>query len=153
MLDEPVEIQISKQDITNSKELPGATLVIQDGSGNEIYRFVSGNQPTLIPADVFTVPDQPGSLSYYSLTEITAPDGYEIAETIYFAIDSEGNLYIKDANGNYVLQEGNTVVMKDRPLAAGPKTGDRMPMGLILLLGLISLLAGCILLKRSLIKK
>ena len=153
MLDEPVQIQISKQDVTNSKELPGATLVIQDGSGNEIYRFVSGNQPTLIPADVFTVPEQPGSLSYYSLTEITAPDGYEIAETIYFAIDSEGNLYIGDANGNYVLQEGNTVVMKDRPLAAGPKTGDRMPMGLILLLGLISLLAGCILLKRSLIKK
>lgn len=153
MLDEPIEVRISKQDITTSKELPGATLVIQDEAGNEIYRFVSGNQPTLIPVEVFTVPDQPGSFSYYSLTEITAPDGYEIAETIYFAIDSEGKLYIRDANGNYVLQEGHTVVMKDRPAAAGPKTGDRMPVRLFLLLGLVSLLAGCILLKQSLFKK
>lgn len=152
MVDETIKVRISKQDITNKEELPGAKLEIRDETGTVIYEFTSGTEPTLIPFDVFTAPT-PGNLAYYSLTEITAPDGYEVAETIYFALDSEGRVYIRNTMNEYVLQDSNTIVMLDQPTNVAtdktPKTGDSIPLKLMILLGLISLFVGCILLQRS----
>lgn len=152
MVDDAIEVFISKQDITNGKELPGARLVIKDEDGKVIYEFDSKNQPTLMPGNIFTLPKEAGEYAYYSLTEITAPDGYEIAETIYFALDRAGNVYIKDENGKYVLREDHMIIMKDQPsITSGsttssessvpgvPKTGDSTPLAVMILLGMVSL--------------
>lgn len=159
MVDDAIAVTISKRDITNSKELAGAKLIIKNETGEVIYSFISQNTPTLIPADIFTAP-KPGDLQYYSLTELTAPVGYEVAETIFFAIDSEGKIYVKNSEGNYEKLTEDAIVMFDQPsatsdttVAKGPKTGDAMQLQLVIFLGLISLFCGCVLLERSISKK
>ncbi|MBO5237611.1 MAG: hypothetical protein J6B50_02385 [Lachnospiraceae bacterium] len=159
MVDDAIAITISKRDITNSKELAGAKLIIKNETGEVIYSFISENTPTLIPADIFTAP-KPGDLQYYSLTELTAPEGYEVAETIFFAIDSEGKIYVKNSEGNYEKLTEDAIVMFDQPsatsdttVAKGPKTGDAMQLQLVIFLGLVSLFCGCVLLERSISKK
>lgn len=157
MVDDAIAVYISKQDMTNAKELPGAELVIRNEEGEIIYRFISSDTPTLIPSEVFTAP-VPGSLRYYSLTEVTAPNGYKVAETIEFAIDSSGQIYVKNEQGEYVLLTADAIVMLDQPMegstvAGIPKTGDTIRQNLIILLGLISLFIGCILLKQRIFKK
>ena len=100
------DVNISKQDITTSKELPGATLVVKDANGNVIDTWVSTNE-------VHKIKDL--TEGTYTLTETIAPDGYELStETIKFTIDSNGNL--NNADGNSVSK----IVMYNSPI---PKTG------------------------------
>ncbi len=146
--DKAITVKISKQDITNAKELPGAGLEIRDEAGNVMYSFISGTTPTQIPNTVFTAPKE--GMQYYTLTEITAPDGYEVAETIAFAIDSSGQLYVKNADGVYVLLTTDTIVMQDKPLddsssdvdtsriAKAPKTGDTAGVIGVSIMGLMA---------------
>lgn len=153
MVDDLITVYISKQDMTNAKELPGAALVIKNEAGEIIYSFVSTNEPTLIPSKIFVAPKK-GGFSYYTLTEITAPDGYEIAETIAFAIDSTGKIYVKNEQGEYLPLNGNTIVMLDCPNGTHsrpgvPKTGDKAPLAMILLLGLSGLFGACMVWKRK----
>ena len=77
MYDQPLSkgIKISKQDVTTGKELPGATLTITK-DGEVVETWQSSDTPR-----EFTLPD-----GEYTLTEVTAPDGYEVAEKITFAI-------------------------------------------------------------------
>lgn len=144
MTDTPITVVVSKQDMTNAKELPGAVLEIRDEQGTLLYSFTSGTQPTQIPNTVFTAP-KPGEMSYYTLTEITAPDGYEVAETICFAIDSSGQIYVKHADGEYVLLASDMIVMQDAEsesdvdtnrFSKAPKTGDTADVLLISMLGM-----------------
>lgn len=75
---------ISKQDITNKKELPGATLVVKDYDGNVIEQWVSTNEPHIIK-DL-----KPG---IYTLTETIAPEGYILSsETITFTVKEDGSI-------------------------------------------------------------
>lgn len=90
MKDDITRVQISKVDIATGKELPGAELVIKDKDGNTVAQWVSKDKPHYIeklPA------------GEYTLTEITAPNGYQIAESITFTVQPTGEL--------------QTVVMKD----------------------------------------
>lgn len=142
MTDKPITVVVSKQDMTNAKELPGAVLEIRDEQGMLLYSFTSGTQPTQIPNTVFTAP-KPGEMSYYTLTEITAPDGYEVAETISFAIDSNGRISVKNADGEYVLLTSGMLVMQDAEsdvdtnrFSKAPKTGDTANVFLISMLGM-----------------
>ena len=78
MYDAPEDtyVYISKQDITNNKELPGATLqIVKDGT--VIEEWVSTDTPHVIEnlAD-----------GTYTLVEITAPNGYQVAESITFEV-------------------------------------------------------------------
>ncbi len=159
MVDNALAVMISKQDITNSKELAGAKLVIKNEAGEVIHSFVSTNTPTLLPHTLFVAP-KPGEMSYYSLTELTAPDGYEIAETIYFALDSSGQVYVKGPDGTYQLMDDNIIVMFDQPtitsgtgISKTPLTGDQVRMKLAILLGMISLFSALVLIERSIFKK
>ena len=95
-------IRISKQDITTKEELPGATLVIKDLSGNEIARWVSTSEPRYIELE-------PGE---YMLTEIEAPNGYDLSyEVVRFTVDSEGN-----TASDVVMYNSKTPVTADRNL-------------------------------------
>lgn len=90
MKDDITRVQISKIDIATGKELPGAELVIKDKDGNTVAQWVSEDKPHYIeklPA------------GEYTLTEITAPNCYQIAESITFTVLPTGEL--------------QTVIMKD----------------------------------------
>lgn len=90
MRDDITRVQISKVDIATGKELPGAELVIKDTDGNTVAQWVSDDKPHYI--EKLPAGD-------YTLTEITAPNGYQIAESIAFTVLPTGEL--------------QTVVMKD----------------------------------------
>ena len=77
------DVKISKQDIANKKELPGATLVVKDSEGKELYRWVSTNEPKYIKLEAGT----------YTLTEIQAPEGYILStEVITFTVKADGTV-------------------------------------------------------------
>lgn len=90
MRDDITKVQISKVDIATGKELPGAELVIKDKDGNTVAQWVSKDKPHYIEK----LPS-----GDYTLTEITAPNGYQLAESIAFTVLPTGEL--------------QTVVMKD----------------------------------------
>ncbi len=76
-------VSISKQDVTNGKELPGATLVVKDYDGNLVETWVSTDQPHIIDNL------KPG---IYTLTETIAPNGYVLStETITFTVKEDGS--------------------------------------------------------------
>lgn len=76
-------VKISKQDITNKKEVAGATLIIKDYDGNVIEEFVSGDKPKFFEL-------KPG---IYTLTEKIAPEGYILSEeTITFTVEEDGTI-------------------------------------------------------------
>lgn len=90
MRDDITKVQIYKVDIATDKELPGAELVIKDKDGNTVAQWVSEDKPYYI--EKLPAGD-------YTLTEITAPNGYQLAESIAFTVLPTGEL--------------QTVVMKD----------------------------------------
>lgn len=80
----PGGVSISKQDITNGKELPGATLVVKDYDGNMIDTWVSTDTPHLI---------ENLKAGIYTLTETIAPSGYVLStETITFTVKEDGSI-------------------------------------------------------------
>ena len=143
MRDDVIKVEISKVGITTNKELPGAELIITNKDGKVVGHWTSADKPYYIeklPA------------GEYTLTEITAPNGYEIAENIFFTVLPTGEI--------------QRVVMKDAPIPEQPvqptppsaptptplipQTGDTFPLGLLLALaglslaGLAALLYKCI---------
>ena len=86
--------KISKQDITSKKELPGARIIITDIYGNSVEEWTS----TEVPHEVKGLAD-----GEYILTEITAPKGYQKAESIKFTIE----------NGKLKDNANNTLIMYD----------------------------------------
>ena len=142
MLDDVIKVEISKVDITTNKELPGAELIITNKDGKVVEHWTSTDKPHYIeklPA------------GEYTLTEITAPEGYEMAEDISFTVLPTG--------------EVQRVVMKDAPIPEQPvqptppstptptplipQTGDTFPLGLILALAGLSLAGLAVLIYKS----
>ena len=132
MRDDVIKVEISKVDITTNKELPGAELIITNKGGKVVEHWTSTDKPHYI--EKLPAGD-------YTLTEITAPDGYEIAEKISFTVLPTGEVQL--------------VVMKDAPIPEQPvqptppstptptplipQTGDTFPLGLLLALAGLSL--------------
>ena len=77
MKDAPTKLEISKEDITTSKELPGAQLVIKDSEGNEIEKWTSSDKPHYIEM----LP-----IGTYTLTETAPPALYMKAEDVQFEV-------------------------------------------------------------------
>ncbi len=145
MQDAPRFATFSKVDATNGNELPGATIEIKDADGNLIDSWVSTDQKHEILMYKF----RPDVL--YSMTEITAPEGYSVAETIYFRFDVDGKVYVKTGEYEYTLMEDGVVVMKDAPIDTGTntsiKTGDSVPVTAIFTLSILAF-AGIMILRR-----
>ena len=85
MVDDTTKVQISKQDITTGEELPGATLQIIDEDGNVVEEWVSTNEPHMIEGKL-------NASKEYTLKEIIAPEGYEIANEIKFTVNEDGSV-------------------------------------------------------------
>ena len=93
-------VEISKVDATNSKELPGAHLVVRDSKGQIRDEWNSTDKVHIITPML-----EPGE---YTLTETIAPKGYkESSETITFTVKADGKV-IKKTMKNYP-EEYNTV--------------------------------------------
>lgn len=81
--DKPVVV-ISKVDSTTGEELAGAHLELRDEKGNLIEAWVSTNESHVIEGLA------PGK---YTLTEVIAPDGYELSkETVTFVVKEDGTV-------------------------------------------------------------
>ena len=105
MVDDTTKVKISKRDITTDKELPGATLQIIDEDGNVVEEWVSADEAHLVEGKLIAGKE-------YTLREIIAPDGYEIANEIKFTVNEDGSV--------------TEVVMYDEltPKTDTPYTGD-----------------------------
>ena len=119
-------VDISKQDITNGKELPGAKLEIRDADGNLVEGWTSGKAPHTVRGLELE--------KEYTLTEKRAPDGYAEAESIVFKLVQEGNeqsniVYVK-SDDDWVKLDDATVIMQDAPVLDIDKTdiaGNLLP--------------------------
>ena len=85
MVDDTTKVRISKRDITTGEELPGATLQIIDEDGNVVEEWVSTNEPHMIEGKLIAGKE-------YTLKEIIAPEGYEIANEIKFTVNADGTV-------------------------------------------------------------
>ena len=119
-------VDISKQDITNGKELPGAKLETRDADGNLVEGWTSTKTPHTVRGLELE--------KEYTLTEKRAPDGYAEAESIVFKLVQEGNeqsniVYVK-SDDDWVKLDDTTVVMQDAPVLDIDKTdiaGNLLP--------------------------
>ena len=119
-------VDISKQDITNGKELPGAKLEIRDTDGNLVEGWISGKVPYTVRGLELE--------KEYTLTEKRAPDGYAEAESIVFKLVQEGTeqvneVYVK-SDDDWVKLDDATVIMQDAPVLDIDKTdiaGNLLP--------------------------
>ena len=119
-------VDISKQDITNGKELPGAKLEIRDTDGNLVEGWTSTKTPHTVRGLELE--------KEYTLTEKRAPDRYAEAESIVFKLVQEGTeqvneVYVKSDDDWTKLDEA-TVIMQDAPVLDIDKTdtaGNLLP--------------------------
>ncbi len=81
-------VKISKTAVNGTEELPGATLRVYKGETTDtlVEEWVSTDT-------VKSINLLPG---IYTLVEITAPQGYELAESITFRVNLDGTVEIKD---------------------------------------------------------
>ena len=80
----PTNVAVSKQDITNARELPGARLELRDDTGKLIEEWVSEDKPHVIRK--LTVDKT------YTLIETKPADGYATAERVTFKIEDSGEV-------------------------------------------------------------
>ena len=111
-------VDISKQDITNGKELPGAKLEIRDADGSLVEGWTSGKVPHTVRGLELE--------KEYTLTEKRAPDGYAEAESIVFKLVQEGTeqvnkVYVK-SNDDWTKLDEATVILQDAPVLDIDKT-------------------------------
>ena len=119
-------VDISKQDITNGKELPGAKLEIRDADGNLVEGWTSTKTPHTVRGLELE--------KAYTLTETRAPDGYTEAESIVFKLVQNGTeqvneVYVK-SDDDWVKLDDATVIMQDAPVLDIDKTdisGNLLP--------------------------
>ena len=119
-------VDISKQDITNGKELPGAKLEIRDADGNLVEGWTSTKTPHTVRGLELE--------KAYTLTETRAPDGYAEAESIVFKLVQDGSeqsnmIYVK-SDDDWVKLDDATAIMQDAPVLDIDKTdiaGNLLP--------------------------
>lgn len=126
--DKQVKLAISKIDEDTTAPLAGAILGVYDENGVEVDRFTSTTTTYDVPLGKLTAPafNTDGSVAYkqYTLKEISAPDGYQLADDIVFAVDSYGKVYTAQVTGNvtnYTEITGNnpTITMEDKEKPSG----------------------------------
>ena len=101
MLDDVTKVEISKKDIADSSEVPGAKLIILDKDGKKVESWTSTDKPHMV---------EKLPVGKYTLREEQAPDGYLIAEDVKFTVKDTGKIQkvkMKDAHpyGKLVIKK------------------------------------------------
>lgn len=100
--DDYTKVYISKRDVTNESEVPGATLSILDSEGNVIETWTSGDEEHRIDA----LP--PGD---YTLVEEMTPNSYDQTTSVAFTVEETGEI--------------QRVVMYDEPIEVSGSVDKR----------------------------
>ena len=123
MKDEYSKVEISKTDISTGKELEGAKLQIIRKDGTVLEEWITDGKPHSV--EKLPVNEE------LTLREITAPDGYEIAEDVTFTLKDTMEVQkveMKDARTPEKTTEKTNA----------PKTGDNQKVWPFVLLALAS---------------
>ena len=123
MKDEYSKVEISKTDLTTGKELEGEKLQIIRKDGTVLEEWITDGKPHSV--EKLPVNEE------LTLREITAPDGYEIAEDVTFTLKDTMEVQkveMKDARTPEKTTEKTNA----------PKTGDNQKIWAFVLLALAS---------------
>jgi len=112
MKDDVTKLEISKEDITTSKELPGAQLIIKDSEGKEIEKWTSSDKPHYIEM----LP-----IGTYTLTETAPPALYMKAEDVQFEVKDTAEI-----QKVVMLDKPTTIVIHKKDIVDGEK-GEELP--------------------------
>lgn len=129
----PITVEFSKRD-TDGNELKGAKLQIVDEKGNVIDEWTSDGTNHIV---------MKLKAGKYMLTEVAAPDGYEIATDISFEVFEDGTVKAGNTETVAVSDDGNPlIVMVDEAeeKQITPQTGDnqsKLPGVLMIGAGLV----------------
>ena len=111
MKDDFTKVEISKADMTDGRELPGAKLKITDASGSTIAEWETNGHPHRIERL------KPGE---YTLTETAAPAGYLLSEEVCFTVLETGKIQkvtMYDA-------PAHSLILTKRDIATNAKLAD-----------------------------
>lgn len=108
--DQPIEIGLEKIDAESNEKLEGAVFKV---TGTFADKEITEIEVT--PANLTeTLSGQLIAGETYTLTETTAPKGYELAEPINFIVDDAGKMALKDSPAHAALDNNNeTIVLKN----------------------------------------
>lgn len=109
MKDKYTRVQISKQNMTTCKEIPGAHLTLFDKDGKVIEKWTSTEEPHMIER----LP-----VGEYMLREELAPDGYVRAEDVKFKVEETGEIqkvYMKDDYTKVSVSKQDMTTCKEIP--------------------------------------
>ena len=123
MKDDITRVEITKTDLTDGKPVIGAELVIKNKEGVEIEKWVTDEKPHYI---------EKLPVGEYTLTEITAPDGYEKAETVIFSVEDTGEIQHVEMFDSPESQESETQESESEPNGSEPQETEpvtRRPTG------------------------
>ena len=109
--DAKTSIKVSKVDVTNDKELAGATIIIQDADGQTVAQWTSSDKPHVVEGLKTGVE--------YTLKETVAPAGYTIATETRFSINADGKINLIEGvmdndTGAILIEDALTVVNVDK---------------------------------------
>lgn len=107
MYDEVQKLLISKKAVAGTEELAGASLKLIDAGKTVVAEWVSGTEPKEFIIGSGTDELAAGN---YTLVEETAPEGFVVAESIAFTVNSEGA--VVSAKGE-VDADRNQLTMRD----------------------------------------
>lgn len=128
----PVKAKLSKKDITNEKELPGAHIVITDSDDNVLFEYDS----TETPYEFYLMPGE------YKLKETAAPEGYNPIETVFeFKVLANRTVQLIGEENNTLKANEDELTLYNTPVPEVPETGKTTNFMLPLTGGVI-LLAG-----------
>ena len=138
MLDAPTTVTLSKREVGGGEELPGASVTVShsDGTGTVVdAQWVSGYD------DSGTLTNAPRTFDnllvgvVYTFTEISAPNGYALAESINFILQPDGSVIAKgvdEPDSAYQRVTANTVIMLDAPTVLTiAKVDDQQPAQIV----------------------
>lgn len=134
------KVEISKQDLTTGKELPGAKLSILDDNGKVVESWTSKEKAHYM---------EKLPIGKYTLHEESAPDGYLVAEDVQFEIKDTGEVQkvvmkdevkpVETEKPTDDTPKQDTPNQNTQTVTDAPKTGDNSPVGLWLMLMVIGL--------------
>ena len=125
--DEMTVIKVSKVDVADGKELEGAKIQIIDENGNVVAEWTSTKEAHVVTGLKTGVK--------YTLHEVVAPNGYEIAADTTFTIDQYGNV----TSSGTITKDGVLLVEdakkeehhKKTKKKDSTNTGDEAPLGVL----------------------